>query len=243
MNKRLMSCLLTAGAIMSGACAFIAQSPPAQALPVFDSANYAQNLLTAARTLQQINQQIQSLQNEAAMIANMDRNLERIDFPQLDQITQSLVAIDRLMREARGIDFDLDQLETRFRAMFPGSFDAALRTDDRVREARQRLDTAMSGYRHAMTVQAQVVEDVRADAQALADIVGASQNASGSLQAAQATNQLLALTAKQQLQLQQMMAAQYRSETLDRARRTQAEREAKDATTRFLGDGRAYTPR
>ena len=51
------------------------------------------------------------------------------------------------------------------------------------------------------------------------------------------------IAAKQQLQLQQLMAAQYRSETLDRARRTQAEREARDATARFLGDGRAYTPR
>ena len=33
--------------------------------PVFDAANYGQNLMTAARTLQQINNQITQLQNQA----------------------------------------------------------------------------------------------------------------------------------------------------------------------------------
>ena len=42
---------------------------PAQAQwAVFDAANYAQNLLEAARALQQINNQIQQLQNEATMM-------------------------------------------------------------------------------------------------------------------------------------------------------------------------------
>ena len=45
-------------------------SRPAHAagLVVFDPSNYSQTLLTAARTLQQINNQIQSLQNEATMV-------------------------------------------------------------------------------------------------------------------------------------------------------------------------------
>jgi P-type conjugative transfer protein TrbJ len=47
---------------------------------VFDPSNYAQNVLTAARTLQQINNQIQSLQNEAQMLTNMARQLQRLDF-------------------------------------------------------------------------------------------------------------------------------------------------------------------
>jgi type IV secretion system protein TrbJ len=63
------------------------------------------------------------------------------------------------------------------------------------------------------------------------------------LQAQQATNQLLALTAKQQFQLQNLMAAQFRSESMEAARRTQAETEAQAATKKFLGDGKAYTPR
>ena len=37
---------------------------------VFDPNNYAQNVLTAARALQQINNQIVSLQNQAQMLIN-----------------------------------------------------------------------------------------------------------------------------------------------------------------------------
>ncbi|KAK0338864.1 hypothetical protein LTR94_036869, partial [Friedmanniomyces endolithicus] len=72
---------------------------------VFDPSNYAQNILTAARTLQTVNQQIQQLQNEAQMLVNMGKNLTRIDFPQLDALKQKLAEIDRLMGRAQAIDF------------------------------------------------------------------------------------------------------------------------------------------
>jgi P-type conjugative transfer protein TrbJ len=93
-----------------------------------------------------------------------------------------------------------------------------------------------------MGVQSQVVENVRDDAEALAAIVSRSQGAEGALQVGQATNQLLALTTKQQFQLQQLMAAQFRSDAIEQARRVQESQEARAATRRFLGTGRAYTP-
>lgn len=242
MKKYVIAALLGAASLGSLA-AGVFTSSPAQAIPVFDAANYTQNVLTAARTLQQINQQIRSLQNEAAMLTNMAKNLSRVDFPQLRALQQKLVEIDRLMGQAQGIDFRVDQLDEKFRRLFPDAFDQALRIDQRVRNARNRLDTSMGAFRHTMTVQAQVVENVREDAQALSAIVATSQGAEGSLQAQQATNQLLALTAKQQFQLQTMMAAQFRSESIERARRVQESDEARAATRRFLGQGRAYTPR
>ena len=108
---------------------------------------------------------------------------------------------------------------------------------------RKRLDAATAGYRQAMGVQAQVVENVREDAALLAELVGRSQNAVGGLQAQQAANQLLALSIKQQLQLQNLMAAEFRDASVERARRAQAEADGRAATRRFLGNGRAYTPR
>jgi P-type conjugative transfer protein TrbJ len=214
--------------------------PASASLPVFDTTNYAQNLLQAARALEQINNQIASLQNEAAMLGNMRRNLERIDFPQLERMKGTLQQIERLMGEARGIGFRVDQLDRRFRSMFPGTVETADR-NSRLSQARSRLDGAMDGFRHSMSLQAQIVENVRSDAANLAEIVGRSQDAVGALQAAQATNQLLALSTKQQLQLQSLMAAEFRSAELERARRAQAESDGRAATRRFLGAGRAYT--
>lgn len=232
------------GALGMGALTITAR--PAQAQfggVVFDPRNYAQNILTAARTLQTVNQQIQQLQNEAQMLVNMGKNLTRIDFPQLDALKRKLAEIDRLMGRAQAIDFRVDQLDDQFQSLYPQDFSAALRTDARVRDARGRLDASMGAFRQTMTVQAQVVENIESDTEALADIVARSQGAEGSLAAQQATNQLLALTAKQQLQLQQMMAAQFRAESVEQAQRGQIAREARESTRRFLGDGKAYTPR
>ena len=51
-------------------------SAPAQAqFTVFDPTNYSQNLLTAARALDQINNQIAGLENQAQMLINQARNL------------------------------------------------------------------------------------------------------------------------------------------------------------------------
>ena len=49
--------------------------PAAAQLIVFDPNNYAQNVLAAARALQQINNQITSLQNQAQMLVNQAKNL------------------------------------------------------------------------------------------------------------------------------------------------------------------------
>lgn len=219
-------------------------STPAQAqMSVFDPSNYAQNLLTAARTLQQINQQVQSLQNEARMLAGMERNLSRIDFPQLGALQQRLRQIDALMGQARGIDFRVDQLDAQFRQLYPEGLEQLVRRDQRAAAARARLEAAMSAYRQTMGVQSRIVANVQDDAQALADIVARSQGAEGSLAAQQATNQLLALTAQQQLQIQNLMATHYRGQAIDQAERAQIERESRENLRRFLGDGRAYAPR
>jgi len=243
-RKYLVASALGLGAVGSLIMGVGLPSTPAQAqITVFDPGNYSQNILTAARTLQQVNNQIQSLQNQATMLLNQAKNLSHIDFPEMQALTQTLQQVDRLMGQAQGIKFQVSGLDQQYRQLFPQSFGQALTTNQQVLAARTRLDTAMTAYQHTMTIQAQVAENVSADAQNLAAIVAKSQGAEGSLQAQQATNQLLALTAKQQFQIQNMMAAQYRADAIEAARRGQEETDARAAAKRFLGSGTAYTPR
>jgi len=243
MKRSTFALLAGMAALAPVAAGLVTPDPAAAQISVFDPTNYAQNILQAARALQQINNQIQSLQNQASMLQNMARNLSRIDFPQLQALEQRLQQINQLMGQAQGIDFRVDQLDARMRALFPQNFDALLSADQRVAAARARLDAATASIRQTMSVQSGIAENVRSDAQTLAEIVGRSQNAEGALQASQATNQLLALATQQQLQLQQLLAAQFRSESIDQARRAQAEQEGRETTRRFLGDGHAWTPR
>lgn len=243
-TKMISAGLAIASAFLSTSGVLLLPGSRASAqLSVFDPTNHAQNVLAAARTLQQINQQIQSLQNEAQMLTAMGRNLARIDFPQLGALQQRLREIDRLMGQAQGVDFRIDQLDTRFRSLFPGEAEGLLGRDGRVARARAQLDGAMAAFRQTMGVQNRIVENVRADAEAIAGIVAQSQSAEGGLAAAQAANQLLALTAQQQLQIQTLLAAQFRAESVEQARRGQVEREARASTRRFLGDGRAWSRR
>jgi P-type conjugative transfer protein TrbJ len=243
-SKHLAASTLALAATASLVMAVALPGTPAKAqMSVFDPSNYSQNILTAARTLQQVNQQIRQLQNEAAMLINMGKNLTKIDFPQLEALKQTLTQIDRLIGQAQNVDFRVDQLDGRLRQLFPREFAAALTRDSRVTGARSRLDASSDALLNTMKVQAQVVENVRTDLQSLDGIVARSQGAEGALAAQQATNQLLALTAKQQFQLQQMMAAQFRAQAVEQQRQLTQGEEARAATKKFLGDGKVYTPR
>jgi P-type conjugative transfer protein TrbJ len=210
-------------------------------MPVIDSTNYAQNLLQAARALEQINNQVKSLQNEATMLGNMARNLKTFDFPELQKITSALKKIDDLMNQAQAIGFKAGEVDASFDAMFPGSVGQLLTTDQRVVQASKRFSSAMESFRHAMNVQAEVVSNIQSDSALLNDLASRSQSSAGALQVQQAANQLMALSAKQQMQLQDLLAAEFRSQTIDRATRAQAEAEARAATSRFLGSGKAYS--
>jgi len=233
--------IAASGSAMSVGATFALPVSPAAAIPVFDATNYSQNLLQAARALEQINHQVSSLQNEASMLRTMAANLERVGFPELDRVKSAMQRIDRLMGEAQGIDFRVDRLDERVRALFPGAA-TALGRDQRVATARARLEAAEAAYRQSIAIQSEVAANVGEDAGTLAALASRSQGSVGALQAQQAANQLLALSVKQQLQLQQLMAGEYRSASIDRARRAQAEADGRAATRRFLGTAPAYSP-
>jgi P-type conjugative transfer protein TrbJ len=231
---------VAATALSLGGSVALPMAPAAAQMPVFDTTNYAQNLLQAARALEQVNNQLKSLQNEASMLEGMAKNLKTIDFPQLQRITSAMQQIDQLMGQAQGIRFKVEGLDQQVKTLFPGALSQALTGNQRVAQARAQLDAATAAYRAAMSVQAQVAQNVEEDAGVLGELAAGSQGSVGSLQAQQAANQLLALSVKQQLQLQNLMASEYREAALDRARRAQAEEDGKAATRRFL-DGTGVT--
>jgi P-type conjugative transfer protein TrbJ len=230
--KRVFLVLLLAG---------LSATPARARWAVFDAANFSQNILTAANTLQQINNQIQSLQNEAVMLENMGRNLQSLNVSSLSQMTADLSQINGLMAQANGVAFTVGATNGAFQQLFPAQYGAAPTTGQSLADAQTRWQNSMSAYQQTMLIQAQVDQNVQNDAMTLSNLVTASQGAVGGLQASQATNQLIALSIKQQLQIQTLMTAQYRADALDQARKAQSEAAAQATTTQFLGSGTAYT--
>lgn len=221
----------------------VARPLPAHAqLPVIDAANLTQNILTAARELQQINNEIQSLQNQATMLENEAKNLAGLNFSSLDSMTSDLQQISTLMNQAQGIGFDVQSVEAAFQQTYPQQYAAGTSFPQLLSDAETRWQNARAAFQQSMTIQSQIVQTVQSDTAKLADLVDASQGAAGNLQVSQATNQLLALSIKQQLQIQTMMAAQDRAESLKDADSAEAELEGQAALITFLGSDDAYTP-
>lgn len=232
----LLSYALAVAVVMTPAEAFLGSGI------VFDPSNYAQNVLEATRALQQINNQIQQLQNEANMLQDMGRNLTSLNSSQLGVMVSSLTQISSLMNQAQGIAFSVSATNAAFAQSYPQSYSATTSISTMQGDAHQRWQDAMSAFQRTLQVQAQVAQSVQADAPTLSALVNASQGAVGNLQVSQATNQLLALSIKQQLQIQTLTAAQDRAMALDAARKAESQEEARAAFSDFMGSNTAYTP-
>ncbi len=232
---------LTAIAIIIAAPLVMPWHADAQ-VAVIDAANLTQNILTAARELQQINNEVQSLQNQATMLENQAKNLTSLNFSSLDGITNDLQQISNLMNQAQGIDFDVQSVETAFQQAYPQQYAAGTSFPQLLTDAQTRWQNSRDAFQQTMTVQSQIAQTVQTDTGKLADLVDASQSAVGNLQAQQATNQLLALSIKQQLQIQTMMATQGRAEALNDANNAESEAEGSAAFSTFLGSSNAYAP-
>lgn len=226
-------------AFMIGSAAVV--EPAMAQWAVFDASNFAENVLQAARLLQQINNQIQSLQNQVVMLENMAKNLTSLNLSQLNSMVSALTQISSLMNQAQGIGFNVAATQTTFARLFPQQYTASVTTNQLVTDSRQRWQNAMDAFGQTMAVQAQVAQNVQADTATLSSLVSASQGAVGNLQAQQAVAQLVALSVKQQLQAETLAAAQYRATALEQARNAEAEEEARVAFTEFLGNSTAYT--
>lgn len=235
MKKHLLAATLAA--VLVGSFA-----PYASALTVFDPSNFAKNTLTAARTLEQINNQIRQLQNEAQMLINQARNLATLDFNVINQLRTSLATTERLIAEAQGIAYDVQNMDQSFSRLYPRQYATTVSNDQMYRDAHERWQNTLDGLHTAMRTQAQVAQNLSDDESALNDLVSQSQSATGALQATQATNQLLALQAKQSIQAQQLQLTQYRATALELARQAAAVERGREVTRRFLAGGVPYTP-
>lgn len=225
-----------------------AVTPPASAQfgfggIVFDPKNFAENVLTASRTLKQINNQITQIQNEIRMLENQARHLERLPDSIAKEIRDRLMKVDALIRAAEGLAYEVATIETEFEKLFKKDYGATPpTTSTMVAEARAAWEQSRAGYKHALQVQARVVTNIREDIVKLESVVAQSQSAAGNLQAVQAGNQLTALAAEQMMQIQELLAAQYRAEALEQARLLSEKERGRARLKRFLGDDSAYTP-
>ncbi|WP_109614525.1 MULTISPECIES: P-type conjugative transfer protein TrbJ [Hyphomicrobiales] len=208
---------------------------------VYDPSNYAQNVLTAARTLEQINNQITSLQNEAQMLINQARNLASLPHSSLQALQQNVQRTQQLLGQAQNLAFEVGQIDQAFQSQY-GNVSLSATDAQMVADARSRWENTVGGLQDAMRVQAGVVGNIDANRAEMATLVGESQGATGALQATQAGNQLLALQSQQLSDLIAVISANGRADALSEAERATAAEQGRIQRERFLTPGSGYQP-
>jgi P-type conjugative transfer protein TrbJ len=215
--------------------------PAAAQWVVYDPTNYVQNVLTAARSLQQINNQITALQNQAQGLINQARNLASLPYSSLQQLQQSVQRTQQLLAQAQSIAFDVQQIDRAFQTTY-GNASLSATDQQLVSQARERWQNTVGGLQDAMRVQAGVVGNIDTNRTQMSALIGQSQGATGALQASQAGNQLLALQAQQLADLTAVVAANGRAQSLQSAEQAAAAEQGREQRRRFLTPGAGYQP-
>jgi len=240
MNHRLIHHMVLIGA----ACLAIASicAPARAQMIVYDPSSYAQNVLQAARALQQINNQITSLQNQTQMLLNQAKNLANLPYSSLQTIVQSLERTQQLLKEAQRVAYDVNQIDQAFKRLYPQGYTGATSSQQLVSDAKERWQNSLAAYQDAMRVQAGAVGNLDTTRTETDALVSSSQSAVGALQAVQAGNQLVALQTRQLADLTAVIASQSRAQSLAGARTTANKEQAREQLSRFLGGTQSYQP-
>jgi P-type conjugative transfer protein TrbJ len=111
-----------------------------------------------------------------------------------------------------------------------------------IADAQTRGMNSHEALRTAIALQAQVAQNEPADEGVLSDLVASSQAADGALQAMQATNQLLAFTARHLLQSEHLATSQDRAMAAETARAVESQERARVLRERFMTGVASYDP-
>ncbi len=221
----------------------VAKPMPAHAQwAVFDATNFSQNVLTAARELQQIQNEVTSLQNEAQILINQGRNLTSLPYSSLQQLTSTIQRTQALLGQAQGVVYNVGNIQSQFQSLYPNGYTGSTSSAQLIANAQTRWQNTLSGYQDALKTQATVVGNLNTTETQVSALVSSSQGATGALQATQAGNQLLALQAQQLADVTALLAAQGRALSLQGAQTVSGQEQAHEQLQRFLMPGARYQP-
>ena len=222
--------------------ASVASLPARAQWAVIDAPNIVQTALVATRSLTQIQNQVRELTNEAVMLENEAKNLKGLNFSTLNRLLSTLQTTNQLINQAQGLGFSLLREEQLFSQGYPVAYPNSVTNARMLQDARERWSYSLEAYQTSLAVQSQAQANFASDQASLTDLVNQSQSAVGALEASQATNQLLALHARQMIAEQQLRITQDRATALEAARAIAAEARAREVRSQFNSTGVPYTP-
>ena len=208
---------VSALALLTVATAFVVPRPVA-AVVVYDPTNHIQNVLTAARALEQIRIQTDQL---TAQI----RSLAQSPYDHAAQIGEAMRALDELNAQARGLASTVRGLDRQFEDLYPGNVNARTAMQ-RLEAASRRIEMSRQTAQDLARTAASVEASRTARTSRMAGAIAASRAAEGETGAIQSSVQALGVLSEQLENLQTLMAAQSRLAAQEAAERAAQREEA-----------------
>lgn len=187
--KHLLTTIAIGGSLMTCALPHDAFAE----LPVIDLSNLQQSTLTAARTAQQIENQIEQIRNQVRSLQTFSPD----SFSPVNAICQSnMNELNGLLADVKGISFELNRIDSQFDQLFPeGKWDQidSSRYQDYYRDWNRELSDAAKVSMKSQSV----IQRSQAYNNEAAAILNRSAGADGQVRQIQATNQMLGIVAGQ----------------------------------------------
>jgi len=178
MKKSALRRALMATALTTSLAGSMMLAVPAQAQfggIVYDPSNYAQNVLTAARSLEQINNQIRQIENQATSLINQAKNLASLPVSTLGTLQAQVNQTRQLLAQPQHTASNVQDIRT-------PNLDGAKASIDTLVSASQSASGALQAAQagnQLLALQSQQLADLTAAiaAQGRAEALDAARNA------------------------------------------------------------------
>lgn len=191
---------------------------------VYDPTNLAQNVLQAARALEQIRNQVTQIEQAASMLRQNPLQLA-------PEVAADLAEARDLFAAAQGLAFEIERLSGDIETLYPETWEE-FDLDQVLAHARAWQSESRQSLERAMRAQAQSAHAVEAARTQINRALAASHSSEGQTGAVQAGNQLLGVTAAQLTQLHALLAAQGRALETERLERMARETRSREIQRR-----------
>jgi len=192
--KQVLKTLTVSGMLVTGCVVVPGLQHDAQAaLTVIDLSNLQQNTLTAVRTAQQIENQIEQIRNQVRSL----QTLSASTFSPLTGIyANNMRELDGLLADVKGISFDLNRIDSQFDQLFPeGTWDHI--DQNQYQKYYKDWNRELSEAAKVSMKSQSVIQRSQAYNNEAAAILSRSAGADGQVRQIQATNQMLGIMAGQ----------------------------------------------
>jgi type IV secretion system protein TrbJ len=214
--------------------AMVLSSPAAAQRIVYDPTNYAQNLLSATRALEQIRNQIRQIDQATAMLRQNPLQLS-------PELSQSIGEARALFDAAQGLAFEVGQIGEDLRTLYPETWEN-FELDAVLAQSDQWLAQSRQSVERAMEAEARAVQSIERTQGRIDQALSSSFQAEGQTGAIQAGNQLLGIQASQLAEIQALLVAQGRALQTERMERIAREQRARDVQRRAFPTQQSATP-